>query len=68
MVLTNNDVEVLFMAYFISEECISCGACEAECPVNCISEGDGTYVIDADACIDCGTCAEVCPVGAPQPK
>lgn len=56
------------MAYFINEECISCGACEAECPVSCISEGDGTYVIDADACIDCGSCAEACPVGAPQPK
>ena len=22
------------MAYVISEECISCGACEAECPKN----------------------------------
>ncbi|MBE7063969.1 MAG: ferredoxin, partial [Ruminococcaceae bacterium] len=24
------------MAYRISEDCISCGACEAECPVSCI--------------------------------
>ena len=30
-----------------------------------ITEGDGIYVIDADACVDCGTCAENCPVDAP---
>ena len=53
------------MAYKISDECISCGACEAECPVGAISEGDGKYEIDADACASCGACADVCPVGAP---
>ncbi len=52
------------MAYVISSECIMCGACESECPVGAISEGDGQYVIDADKCIDCGACAEVCPVEA----
>ncbi len=56
------------MAYKISDECISCGACEAECPVSCISAGDGKYVIDADVCIECGACAGVCPVDAPQPE
>ena len=54
------------MAYKISDDCISFGACEAECPVNCISAGEDKYVIDADACIDCGTCAGVCPVEAPK--
>ena len=53
------------MAYKISEDCISCGACAAECPAGAISEGDGKYEIDADACLDCGACASVCPVGAP---
>ncbi len=53
------------MAYKIEDSCVSCGACAAECPVNAISEGDATYVIDADACIECGACAGVCPVGAP---
>ncbi len=54
------------MAYFISDDCISCGACAADCPVGAISEGDGKYVIDADACIDCGACADSCPVEAPK--
>ena len=54
------------MPYVITDECVACGTCESECPVNAISEGDGKYVIDADACISCGTCAGVCPVGAPQ--
>lgn len=53
------------MAYQISDDCISCGACQAECPVDAISEGDGKYVIDADKCIECGACASACPVGAP---
>ena len=52
------------MAYKISDDCISCGACAAECPVGAISEGDGAYVIDADSCISCGTCAGACPMGA----
>lgn len=52
------------MAYKISDECISCGACEAECPAGAISEGAAHYEISADACLDCGACAAVCPTGA----
>ncbi len=55
------------MAYVINSDCISCGACEEECTVSAISEGDDTFVIDADLCIDCGACAGVCPVEAPNP-
>ncbi len=54
------------MAYKISDACISCGACAAECPKEAISEGGSQFVIDADKCIDCGNCAEACPVDAPQ--
>lgn len=53
------------MAFKITDECVSCGACAAECPVNAISEGNDKYVIDPDACISCGNCAAVCPVSAP---
>ncbi len=51
------------MAMKVTEECISCGACETECPVDAIAEGD-IYTIDAELCTDCGSCAEVCPVEA----
>lgn len=60
------------MAYHITEECISCGACETECPNQAISEGDDTYVIDAAKCTECEgffdspQCADVCPVEACQ--
>lgn len=53
------------MAYVINSDCIACGACEPECPVSCISEGE-IYVIDEATCISCGACAAVCPVDAPQ--
>ena len=52
------------MAYKISDNCISCGSCAGECPVDAISSGDTQYNIDADVCIDCGACAGVCPVDA----
>lgn len=53
------------MAYKIEDSCTAAALAPGECPVSCISEGDGIYVIDADACIECGACADTCPVGAP---
>lgn len=49
------------MAYKITDDCVSCGACQDACPVEAISEGADKYVIDADACIECGACADTCP-------
>ncbi len=51
------------MAHIIvAEDCVNCGACEGECPVEAISEKDEVRVIDAELCIDCGACVPVCPV------
>ena len=58
------------MAYMITDECISCGACEAECPNNAISEGDVIFIIDPGKCTECvgaadlSKCAAICPVEA----
>ncbi len=50
------------MAYVINPDlCVCCGSCASSCPVEAISEGDGTYVIDPDTCLSCGSCAAVCP-------
>ena len=56
------------MAYKITEECISCGACDPECGNEAISEGKEIYVIDPAKCTECvgnfetPKCVEVCPV------
>jgi len=52
------------MAYEITADCISCGACQPECPVEVIAQTADLYVIDALLCTDCGACEAVCPVGA----
>ena len=52
------------MPHRITDDCISCGACEAECPVEAISEGEDKYEIDPELCTDCGACVLVCPVDA----
>ena len=54
------------MAYVINEDCIACGACLDECPVEAISEGD-IYVIDPEICTDCGDCVDSCPSEAIHP-
>jgi ferredoxin len=54
------------MAYVITDECISCGVCADECPVEAIHEGEDKYEIDPELCTECGSCADVCPVEAPK--
>jgi len=52
------------MAFKISSDCVSCGACAQQCPVEAIKEGAAQYEIDPDICVSCGACAAQCPVEA----
>lgn len=49
------------MAFEITDECLACGVCMDECPVEAIAEGEEIFVINASECTDCGSCSEVCP-------
>ncbi len=61
------------MAYLINDDCISCGACEPDCPNQAITEGDTIYIINPDRCTECvgaytlSRCADVCPVDSCHP-
>jgi ferredoxin len=56
------------MSMLIVEECISCGACEPECPNTAIAPGDAIFVVNAELCTECvgafdaPQCVTVCPV------
>ena len=53
------------MAFINEDECVFCGACIDECPVDAIHEDDSGYCyIDDDGCMGCGACIDVCPVEA----
>ena len=64
------------MAFKITEDCISCGACEPVCPNTAIGEGESVFVVDPGKCTECvgffdeQQCASVCPTDAcvPDPE
>jgi ferredoxin len=56
------------MAHKITDDCVACGSCLDECPVDAISEGDPIYTIDPEKCNDCGNCVDSCPSDAIEPE
>ncbi len=49
------------MPWVDRNECVGCGVCVEECPVDAISLVDEIAEINMDECIRCGNCHEVCP-------
>lgn len=49
------------MPWIRAEDCVSCGVCVNECPVDAISMMGEGAVIDERVCIRCGKCHDVCP-------
>ncbi|MCQ2736269.1 MAG: 4Fe-4S binding protein [bacterium] len=46
----------------MTEQCVSCGKCERECPASCVdSKGKS---IDSERCLMCLSCVSSCPKGA----
>jgi len=58
------------MAVRITDDCINCGVCEPECPVEAIYQGNDKYEIDPSKCVECegyypkSQCIDICPVKA----
>ncbi|MDQ8953707.1 YfhL family 4Fe-4S dicluster ferredoxin [Acinetobacter rudis] len=56
------------MSLFITDDCINCDMCLAECPNQAIFEGEKYYEIDVERCTECvgfydhQTCVAVCPI------
>lgn len=49
-------------AQVIKAECVACGNCVQECPINAIRVVAGVFAeVDESKCIGCGRCEKVCP-------
>lgn len=54
------------MTYVVTQACVDVKdrSCVAQCPVDCIYEGERMMYIHPDECVDCGACEAACPVSA----
>ncbi|MEM0909930.1 MAG: YfhL family 4Fe-4S dicluster ferredoxin [Pseudomonadota bacterium] len=56
------------MALKITDECINCDLCPAECPNEAIDMGEEIYEVNSQKCTECvghydePNCVKVCPV------
>ena len=51
--------------YYINDDCIGCGKCKRNCPVEAITgKVKEKHIINTDVCIKCGACALACPTHA----
>ncbi len=54
-----------FVALIDQDVCQACGVCaEERCPMEAISETEGTYRVNPERCIGCGVCTTTCPTEA----
>ena len=53
--------------FVITDSCLGCGLCAANCPQQCIISG-APYHIEQAHCLHCGLCAENCPAEAIRRK
>ncbi|HPT70046.1 MAG TPA: 4Fe-4S binding protein [Syntrophomonas sp.] len=53
---------------YVDDNCIGCGICVDNCPVQAISIIEDKASIDQYLCLECGICVDVCPVGAIHEK
>lgn len=58
------EMHQVFNLNISSSDCIACGKCVQECPVDAISISEDSAVIDQEKCIGCGMCIAICPKDA----
>ena len=64
--------DYLMATYYLrttdKEECIGCGQCAEDCPLEIITMKDDKPAVDESICIGCGVCLLNCPTGAAKLK
>lgn len=49
-------------AQVLKSECIACGVCVGECPIQAVKVVSGVFAeVDEARCVGCGKCEKACP-------